>query len=184
MQYLRPRRLLLIFDNCEHLVEETAHIADAILRAAPHVRVLATTREPLHIAGERIYRVPSLTVPSGDSLTSDEALQYGAIALFAERARASDAKFTLSDETTPFVADICRRLDGIALAIELAAARVRMLPPRQLAQKLDERFRVLTGGSRTALPRQQTMRALIDWSHDLLSEPVSADRDIDLAYSE
>lgn len=171
LQYLRPRHLLLILDNCEHLIEDVAKIADAMLRAAPHVRILATSREPLRITAEHVYRVPSLAVPSTDSLTTEEALQYGAIALFAERARASDAKFSLSDETAPIVADICRRLDGIALAIELAAARVRMLPPRQLAQKLDERFRVLTGGSRAALPRQQTMRALIDWSHDLLSEP-------------
>lgn len=170
LQYLRPRRLLLILDNCEHLIEEVSKIADAILRAAPSVRILATSREPLRIAGEYVYRVPSLAVPSDDALTSDEALQYGAIALFAERARGSDAGFTLSDESAPIVADICRRLDGIALAIELAAARVKVFPPRQLAQKLDERFRMLTGGSRAALPRQQTMRALIDWSHDLLSE--------------
>jgi predicted ATPase len=98
-------------------------------------------------------------------------LQFGAIALFIERAKASDAKFELSDENVASVAEICRRLDGIALAIELTAARVRMLPPRQLAKGLDERFRLLTGGRRTALPRQQTMRALIDWSHDLFTEP-------------
>ena len=170
-RYLRPRRLLLILDNCEHLVEEVANVAAAILRAAPHVRLLATSREPLRIGGEHVYRVPSLAVPPDGALTSEEALQYGAIALFAERARASDSRFALTDEIAPIVADICRRLDGIALAIELAAARVRMLPPRRLAQKLDERFRVLTGGNRTALPRQQTMRALIDWSHDLLTEP-------------
>lgn len=157
VEYLQDRQLLLILDNCEHLVGEVARIADAILRAALGIRLLATSREPLRIAGERVYRVPSL----------DPA---GAIALFTERATAADAKFALTEGDTPAVAEICRRLDGIALAIELAAARVRMLPPRQLAQKLDERFRVLTGGSRTALPRQQTMRALIEWSHDLLSE--------------
>lgn len=170
VEYLHPRRLLLILDNCEHLIEEAARVADAILRAAPHVRILATSREPLRIAAEHVYRVPSLAVPSGDSLTSEEALHYGALALFAERAAASDAKFALTDESAPIVAEVCRRLDGIALAIELAAARVKVLPPHQLAQKLDERFRVLTGGSRTALPRQQTMRALIEWSYDLLSE--------------
>jgi predicted ATPase/class 3 adenylate cyclase len=170
VQYLRPRRLLLILDNCEHLIEEAACVADAILRAAPKVRIVATSREPLRIAAEHIYRVPSLASPSGNSLTAEGALRYGAVALFAERARAADAKFALTDETAPIVAEICRRLDGIALAIELAAARVRVMAPRQLAQKLDERFRVLTSGSRTALPRQQTMRALIDWSHDLLSE--------------
>ncbi|HEY6325084.1 MAG TPA: adenylate/guanylate cyclase domain-containing protein, partial [Candidatus Cybelea sp.] len=171
LQYLRPRRLLLILDNCEHLIEEVAKIADAMLRAAPQVRLLATSREPLRIGGEHVYRVPSLAVPSSDVLTSEEALNYGAVALFVQRARGSDAKFILSDDNVPTVAEICRRLDGIALAIELAAARVKILSPRQLAQKLDERFRVLSGGSRTALPRQQTMHALIDWSHDLLSEP-------------
>jgi predicted ATPase len=171
LQYLRPRHLLLILDNCEHLIEAVAHVADAILRAAPQVRLLATSREPLRIDGEHVYRMPSLAVPpAGDPLTADQALEYGAIALFVQRAAASDTKFKLTDESAPIVAEICRRLDGIALAIELAAARVKALPPRQLAQKLDERFRVLTGGSRTALPRQQTMRALIDWSYDLLSE--------------
>ena len=170
VQYLKPRRLLLILDNCEHLIEDVARIADAILRTAPQVRVLATSREPLRIAVERVYQVPSLAVPSNDALTADDALQYGAIAFFAERARASDAKFALSDESAPIVSEICRRLDGIALAIELAAARIKVMAPRQLAQKLDERFRVLTGGDRTALPRQQTMRALIGWSYDLLSE--------------
>lgn len=169
-QYLKSRRLLLILDNCEHLIAEVASIADAILRAAPQVRILATSREPLRVAGERVYRVPSLAVPSGESLTAEDALQYGAIAFFTDRARASDANFTLSDENAPIVAEICRRLDGIALAIELAAARVKVMAPRQLAQRLDERFRVLTGGSRTALPRQQTLRALIDWSYGLLSE--------------
>jgi predicted ATPase/class 3 adenylate cyclase len=171
LQYLRPRHLLLILDTCEHLIGEVALVADAILHAAPQVRLLATSREPLRIEGEYIYRLPSLAVPpEGVQLAAEDALGYGAVALFAERAIASDAKFKLTEESAPVVAEICRRLDGIALAIELAAARVKVLPPRQLAQKLDERFRVLTGGRRTALPRQQTMRALIDWSYDLLSE--------------
>jgi predicted ATPase/class 3 adenylate cyclase len=171
LQYLRPRRPLLIFDNCEHLIEEVAHVADAILRAAPQVRLLATSREPLRISGEHVYRMPSLAVPlPADSLTADRALAYGAIALFVQRATASNAQFALTDESAPVVAEICRRLDGIPLAIELAAARVKVFTPRDLARKLDERFKVLTGGSRTALPRQQTMRALIDWSYGLLSE--------------
>ena len=160
----------MILDNCEHLVEEAARIADAILRAAPHVRIVATSREPLRIAAEHVYHVPSLTVPSGDALTSEEVARFGASALFVERARAADAKFALTDENAPIVGEICRRLDGIALAIELAAARLKVMTPQQLAQKLDERFRVLTGGSRTAMPRQQTMRALIEWSYDLLPE--------------
>jgi predicted ATPase/class 3 adenylate cyclase len=170
LRYLKRKRLLLILDNCEHVVEEVAKIADAIMRGAPEVRVLATSRESLRIDGEHVYRMPSLTVPpQTEALTAEAAMQYGAVVLFAQRAAASDAKFKLTDESAPIVAEICRRLDGIALAIELAAARVKVLAPRQLAQKLDERFRVLIGGSRTALPRQQTMRALIDWSYDLLS---------------
>ncbi len=170
LRYLKHKRLLLILDNCEHVIEEVAKIADAILRGSPDVRLLATSREPLRIAGEYVYRMPSLAFPSqSDTLTAEDALSYGAVALFAQRAAASDARFKLTDENAPVVAEICRRLDGIALAIELAAARVKVLAPRQLAEKLDKRFRVLTGGSRTALPRQQTMRALIDWSHDLLS---------------
>ncbi|MBV8067060.1 MAG: adenylate/guanylate cyclase domain-containing protein, partial [Candidatus Eremiobacteraeota bacterium] len=171
LQYLRPRRLLLILDNCEHVIEEAARVTDAIARTAPQVRLLATSREPLRIAAERIYRLPSLAVPPELSPTAQDALRYGAVALFVDRAIASDAKFALTDQSAPIVAEICRRLDGIALAIELAAARVKVFAPRELAQKLDERFRVLTGGSRTALPRQQTMRALIDWSYELLSEP-------------
>ncbi|MGC1757734.1 MAG: adenylate/guanylate cyclase domain-containing protein [Candidatus Cybelea sp.] len=170
LHYLKDKRLLLILDNCEHVIDEVARIADAIMRACHDVRLLATSREPLRIDGEYVYRLPSLAFPpQSDTLAVADALGYGAIALFVQRAAASDAKFGLTDESAPIVAEICRRLDGIALAIELAAARVKVLTPRHLAQKLDERFRVLTGGSRTALPRQQTMRALIGWSYDLLS---------------
>lgn len=170
LHYLKRKRLLLILDNCEHLIDEVARIADPILRGCPDVRLLATSREPLRIHGEHVYRVPSLMVPpERDSLTADDVVQYGAVALFVQRAAASDVRFRLTDDCAPDVTEICRRLDGIALAIELAAARVKVLAPRQLAQKLAERFRVLAGGSRTALPRQQTMRALIDWSYDLLT---------------
>ncbi|MBV8531981.1 MAG: AAA family ATPase, partial [Candidatus Eremiobacteraeota bacterium] len=169
LSFLKRRRLLLIVDNCEHLIDESARIIEAIAQSCPQVRVLATSREPLLVHGEQVYRMPSLAVPASNSLTAADALRYGAVALFAQRAAASDGKFQLTDENAPIVVEVCRQLDGIALAIELAAARVKVLAPRQLAQKLDERFRVLTGGSRTALPRQQTMRALIDWSYDLLS---------------
>jgi predicted ATPase/class 3 adenylate cyclase len=170
LRYLESKHLLLIFDNCEHVIEEVAKIANTILRGSPGVRLMATSREPLRIGGEHVYHMPSLAFPmQSEGLRAEAALEYGAVALFAQRAAASDAKFELSDESAPTVAEICRRLDGIALAIELAAARIKVLAPRQLAQKLDERFRVLTGGSRTAVPRQQTMRALIDWSYDLLS---------------
>jgi predicted ATPase/DNA-binding XRE family transcriptional regulator len=171
LPYLRRRRVLLVLDNCEHLIVEAARIAETILRACPDVRLLATSREPLHVGGEQIYRLPPLAFPpERAALAAEEALRYGAVTLFAERAAASDARFRLSDDSAPAVGEICRRLDGIALAIELAAARVNVLAPRALAQKLDERFGLLTGGSRTALPRQQTMWALIDWSYGLLSE--------------
>jgi predicted ATPase/class 3 adenylate cyclase len=170
LRYLKHKHVLLILDNCEHMIEEVARIADTILRGSPEVRLLATSREALRIGGEYVYRMPSLTFPlHSGTLAAEEAMSYGAVALFAQRAAASDAKFELTDDSAPIVAEICRRLDGIALAIELAAARVKVLAARHLAQKLDERFRVLTGGSRAALPRQQTMRALIDWSYDLLS---------------
>jgi predicted ATPase/class 3 adenylate cyclase len=171
LAFLRRKRLLLILDNCEHVIDEARNIVDTILLRCPDVRVLATSREGLNIAGERVYRMPSLPVPAaGENVTSDAALRYGAIGLFVDRALASDGRFTFSTENAPHVVEICRRLDGIPLAIELAAARVKVLTPQQLAQKLNERFRVLTGGNRRALPRQQTMRALVDWSYDLLSE--------------
>ncbi|MGA8534468.1 MAG: tetratricopeptide repeat protein [Candidatus Tumulicola sp.] len=172
LHYLKRKDLLLVLDNCEHLIDEVARIAEAILHDCPQVRLLATSREPLRISGEHVYRMPSLAVPTDKTLlTTREALGYGAVALFTERATASDARFRLTDVNAPIVTEICRQLDGIALAIELAAARVKVLALPQLAQELEERFRVLTGGSRTALPRQQTLRALIDWSYDLLSEP-------------
>jgi predicted ATPase/class 3 adenylate cyclase len=154
---LKRKDALLIFDNCEHLVDPAAHVISAILHGAPQVRVLASSRQGLGIAGEATYQVQSLDLTTG-------------VALFVERAQAATATFSLTAENAPIVADICRRLDGIPLAIELAAARVRMLSPHQLRQRLDERFHVLTGGGRDVLPRQQTLRALIDWSHDLLDE--------------
>jgi predicted ATPase/class 3 adenylate cyclase len=173
LYYLKGKSLLLVLDNCEHLIEEVAEIAEAIQRRCPTVRLLTTSREPLRIDGEHVYRVPSLDYPSADvarSLDAATALSFAAVALFAERARAADRKFTLHDENAPLVANICRRLDGIALAIELAAARVNALSLNAIADSLDERFQVLTAGSRTALPRQKTLRAMIDWSHDLLGD--------------
>lgn len=171
LEYLKRKRLLLVLDNCEHVIAEARTVAAAILRNCPEVRILGTSREALNIAGEHVYRMPSLTVPPAiQTLSAQEVLASGAALLFADRAIASDARFSLTDENAPFVAEICRQLDGIPLAIELAAARVKVLSPQQLLQKLDERFRLLTGGDRSALPRQQTMRALIDWSYDLLSE--------------
>ncbi|MDQ2908487.1 MAG: NB-ARC domain-containing protein, partial [Candidatus Eremiobacteraeota bacterium] len=171
LAFLKRKHLLLIVDNCEHVIDEARNVTAAILRGAPDVHVLATSRERLNIAGEQVYRMPSLAVPTRDRAVSAQALlASGASMLFGDRARAADVRFALTDDNAPYVAEICRRLDGIPLAIELAAARIKVLSPRQLLQKLDERFRVLTGGDRSALPRHRTMRALIDWSYDLLSE--------------
>jgi predicted ATPase/class 3 adenylate cyclase len=171
LEYLKPRRLLLVVDNCEHLVASAAAALDAILRGCPKVTILATSREGLNVSGEHVHRMPSLAVPPRDiALSAATAATYGAVALFAERAHAADGRFALTDENAEIVAEVCRRLDGIALAIELAAPRVKVLAVEQLSRRLVERFRILTGGSRNALPRQQTMRALIDWSYDLLSD--------------
>jgi predicted ATPase/class 3 adenylate cyclase len=170
---LKYKRALLVFDGCEHLVEPAARVVSALLRGCPNVKILASSRQGLGITGEETYRLPSLGVPSENEavgLSASVALQAEAVALFVERARSVDKHFALTDENAPIVTDICRRLDGIPLALELAAARVKILSPRQLRERLDERFRVLTGGNRDALPRQQTLRALIDWSHDLLDE--------------
>jgi predicted ATPase len=172
LDYLRDRCLLLIVDNCEHVIDEARRAIGAILRSCAGVRVLATSRESLNIAGEYYFRMPSLTVPppNGKAISAKSALPFGAVKLFADRALAADARFRLTNDNAPAVTEICRRLDGMPLAIELAAARVKVLSPQELAQRLDERFRVLTGGDRSALPRHQTMRALIDWSYDLLQE--------------
>ncbi len=169
-QWLKTKQLLLILDNCEHLVQSIAVLADAIHRNCPTVHVLATSREALGVSGEKVLRLASLAVPAATrKLTVADAMQFGAVALFADRASLVSQSFCLNEESAPIVADVCRRLDGIPLAIELAAARVKMLSVSTLAQHLNERFKILTAGSRTALPRQQTLRALIDWSYDLLA---------------
>jgi predicted ATPase len=169
--YLRRKQPLVIVDNCEHVIDEARRVAGAILRDCPRVHMLTTSREPLNVAGEEAYRLPSLAVPSDAEIAlGSDATRYGAVQLFVDRAISSDKRFVLTEQNAPDVAEICRRLDGLPLAIELAAARVKVLSPQQLARKLDERFRVLTGGDRSALPRQQTMRALIDWSYDLLAD--------------
>jgi predicted ATPase/class 3 adenylate cyclase len=169
--YLRPKTLLLILDNCEHLLAACAQLADVLLRSCSRLQILASSREGLGIAGEQTYRVPSLSLPDSTHLPSLEKLQeFEAVQLFAERARLSQPTFVVTGTNASAVVQVCRRLDGIPLAVELAAARVKALPVEQINQRLDDRFRLLTGGSRTALPRQQTLRALIDWSYDLLSE--------------
>jgi predicted ATPase len=170
---LTAKQMLLIFDNCEHLINAAAGVISAIVGACPRVTVLATSRQALAIAGEELYRMPSLALPPEDArrpAALSDLNRYAALELFAERARAADHRFVIDDAAAEAVAEICRRLDGIPLAIELAAARVTLLTPRQLSRRLDERFRLLTGGRRDTLPRQQTLRALIDWSHDLLDE--------------
>ena len=168
---LKGKHALLVFDNCEHMVDPAARVISTILSACPKVKILASSRQALGVRGEETYRMPSLDFPpEGDDgrIDVNQAIRSTAIALFVERALSADKKFRLTDKNAPAIADICRRLDGIPLALELAAARVKVLSPRQLRDRLDERFRVLTGGSRDVLPRQQTLRALIDWSYDLL----------------
>lgn len=168
---LRDRTALLIFDNCEQVVMAAADVVGHILRRCSKIQILATSREPLGIDGEETYRMPSLSVPpNSQGMPAQEALGYEAVALFVARAVSAQNTFTLTDANVPFVADIVRRLDGIALAIELAAPRVRAFGVRELAKHLDERFQLLAGGSRTALPRHQTLRALIEWSYDLLND--------------
>jgi predicted ATPase/class 3 adenylate cyclase len=167
---LRPKALLLLLDNCEHLLAACRDLVAMLLHKCPQVRILATSREGLGIAGETLWRVPSLSVPEDiDHLpSSEELVLYDAIRLFIDRAVATVQDFTVTSENGAAVAQVCRRLDGIPLAIELAAARVKVLAVEQIAARLDDRFRLLTGGSRAALPRHQTLRAAMDWSYGLL----------------
>jgi predicted ATPase len=171
LSVLRKRRLLIVLDNCEHLIADCARLVDALLRVCPGVQILATSREALGIAGEVAWRVPSLGV--GDGRSDQRALNPAdsdAVRLFEARAKSVQSAFALTSANAPLIAQICRRLDGIPLAIELAAARVKALSLEQISARLDQRFRLLTGGSRAALPRQQTLAALVGWSYDLLTE--------------
>ncbi|MBK7975157.1 MAG: tetratricopeptide repeat protein [Deltaproteobacteria bacterium] len=162
---------LVIVDNCEHVVHAAAEVVSSLLAASPRSRVIATTREPLRVPGEATYRVPSLAmVDPEEDASFAELARSEAVKLFVDRAMQVASTFTLGEHNVAVVADICRRLDGIPLAIELAAARASSLTPEQIADRLGDRFRLLTRGARVALPRQQTLRALIDWSHDLLDE--------------
>jgi predicted ATPase/DNA-binding XRE family transcriptional regulator len=156
LAHLKNKRVLLILDNCEHVITEAARIVEALLAGCPRLQILVTSREPLRVAGECRYRLPSLDAED-------------AITLFYDRARAVDQRFALGDVNMPIVAELCRRLDAVPLAIELAAGRVDMLSVRAIARMLDDRFRLLAAGQRTALSRQQTMRAAIDWSYELLA---------------
>jgi len=171
LRFVQDRSLLLILDNCEHLVGACADLAVRLLQAGPGMRVLATSREGFRVRGETTYPVPALSMPDEGAGASPEALAgCEAVRLFVDRAVAAQPLFRLTAENASAVSAICRRLDGIPLALELAAARLRALPVEGIAARLDDRFRLLVGGDRTALPRQQTLRALIDWSHDLLDD--------------
>jgi predicted ATPase/DNA-binding winged helix-turn-helix (wHTH) protein len=167
---LASAHLLLILDNCEHVIDAAARIAEAFLHASATLRVLATSREPLRAEGECVYRVPALDVPAEGTDETEEMLRHSALQLFVVRARAAEPRFSLDARSGAAVAKICRHLDGIPLAIELAAARAAALGVEGLASRLDDRFSLLTDGLRTALPRHQTLRATLDWSYELLSE--------------
>ncbi len=171
-EYLRDKQALVILDNCEHLVHECAVLAEALLRAAPELRILATSREALGFAGEQTLTVPTLPLPDRDSarVPIESLAKCDAVCLFTERARAVLPSFAVTEDNRDVVVRICRRLDGLPLGIELAAVRLRALSVQQLHERLDDRFRLLTAGSRAVLPRHQTLRALIDWSHALCSE--------------
>ena len=171
LEFARDRRLLLVLDNCEHVVHACAELARQLLATAPGVTILASSREPLNIRGERTYLLAPLTAPQpAPALNSAAIGGYAAVQLFVERATAARPEFSITDANAGAVAEICHRLDGIPLALELAAARLRSMSVEAIAARLSDRFRLLTGGDRTAQPRQQTLRALIDWSHDLLEE--------------
>ncbi len=166
LEALAFQSVLIVLDNCEHLIGTCAKTADAILRRCPGVHLLATSREPLGIGGETIYRVPSLSLPGPDDVAPGSC---NAVALFVQRAREQGVDLAADEETVPLMVSVCRRLDGLPLAIELAAARLRLLSLTSLRDRLDQRFRLLTGGSRTALARQQTLQATVDWSYSLLN---------------
>ena len=168
---LRDQDTLILLDNCEHVIDAAAKFCGQVVRDCPRLRVLATSREPLGIEGERVYRVPSLSLPPGEVDTADDVAASDAVRLFVDRARAHDPGFVLDDPAAPLVASVCRRLDGIPLALELAAARLSSMSLQQISERLDQRFRLLTGGSRNAMPRQQTLQAAVDWSFGLLTQP-------------
>ncbi len=167
---LRTKKMLIMVDNAEHLLNAVASLADQILRNCPQVQILATSREALAVNGEQTFRVPSMTMPDPARRYTREALvEFESVKLFIDRAVLSQPTFEVTNQNAGAIAQLCHRLDGIPMAIELAAARVRALQVERIAERLDDRFRLLTGGARTALPRQQTLRAMIDWSYDLLT---------------
>jgi predicted ATPase len=170
VDFFRPRHTLLILDNCEHLLASCATLSEALLRQCAHLQILATSREPVGVAGEQHWRVPSLAAPIDEPLAAAELRQYAAVELFVTRVQATRPHFALTEENAQTVGRICARLDGIPLALELAATRARALPLDVIADRLDHRFHLLTSGNRTTVPRQQTLAATIAWSHDLLTD--------------
>ena len=162
--------VVLVLDNCEQVIDASAQLAEALLEHTRAARILATSREPLKADGEYVYRVPSLELPDAKA-GPEAAMRSGSMRLFLARIRASDSQFAADAATCSTMASICRRLDGIPLALELAASRAAALGIDAVSSLLDDRFQILTGGKRTAMPRHQTLRAALDWSHDLLPEP-------------
>ena len=170
-EFLKGKEILILLDNCEQLIDACAGLAERLLTSCPKLKIIATSREALNCEGEKTYRIPPLAVPDPKSYnTPEELTKFESVRLFIERALTVNPDFRVNNENASALAEICSRLDGIPLAIELAAARTKVLTLAQIYTRLDNRFSLLTGGKRTALPRQQTLRALIDWSYDLLSE--------------
>src|SRR5438477_2499208 len=170
LAYVRDKQLLLVVDNCEHLLDAAGKVIGEIMKAAPGVRVIATSRELLSVDGEHIIPIPPLALPSGQQAEPlGQLRQNEAVMLFTERAAAASGRFDLTESNRTAVVEICRRLDGLPLAIELAAVRTRVLTVEQIRDRLNDRFGLLSGGGRAALPRHQTLRTTIEWSHDLLN---------------
>ncbi len=172
ISHLSQKQLLIVLDNCEHVLDQTRRVVGSLLRECPKVKFLTTSREALTITGERVYRLPSLAFPEKKTASPDVAMSFGAVALFVDRVRATDARFAVTKENVDPIVDICRRLDGLPLAIELAAARATVLSPWQIAERLDRIFDLLLPSDRDAPGRHQTMRAVIEWSYVLLSSQV------------
>jgi non-specific serine/threonine protein kinase len=171
-KFLYSKQLLMVLDNCEHLIAGCAKLVDRLLNSCPNLKILATSREALGLIREEVWPVPILSLPDAQRMSLiDLLMQYEGIHLFVERASAAKSDFTLTEQNALSVAQVCQHLDGVPLAIELAAARVKMMSVGEIAKHLDDRFDLLTAGSRTAFPRHQTLRAAIDWSYDLLSQP-------------
>lgn len=169
--YLREKELLLILDNCEHLINECANFSEELLRTCSKLKILTSSREPLHISGEKILKVSSLSMPDKNEKHTAETLsEFESVQLFIDRAQSVNPDFRISDENAKAVMQLCNELDGIPLAIELAAARIKVLKVETIVERLNDRFKLLTSGKRTSLPRQQTLKAMIDWSYDLLSD--------------